>query len=156
MQRTLTHRVITHSAIHLIGEIDGSPVGSIVFTSPLDNTLGVNKGMFVSYVLNNNKTISITYISSNENFDNNLKNVTSMIQSITQSRILDIGYPVITKVVSPDIIHKSDAGGVKVGLRTEEEVSAAFKTIINNARRYKLAATIKGKRCPFARDDKTR
>ena len=31
------------------------------------------------------------------------------------------------KVVSPDIIHKSDAGGVKIGLRTDDEVRAALK-----------------------------
>jgi len=48
------------------------------------------------------------------------------------------------KIVSPDIIHKSDAGGVKVGLRTDEEVRAAFKTITDNARKYKADATIKG------------
>lgn len=63
-------------------EIDGFPAGSIVFTTPLDNTLGVNKGLFVSSVLDNNQTISVTYISSNENFDKNLKNVTSVINSI--------------------------------------------------------------------------
>ena len=48
------------------------------------------------------------------------------------------------KIVSPDIIHKSDAGGVKVGLRTEDEIRAAFKTIIDNARKYKADVTIKG------------
>jgi hypothetical protein len=77
-------------------EIDGSPVGSIVFTSPLDNTLGVNKGMFVSSVLNNNKTISITYLSSNENFDNNLKNVTSMIGSIRIAPLRENGSSLIS------------------------------------------------------------
>jgi 4-hydroxybutyrate---CoA ligase (ADP-forming) len=46
--------------------------------------------------------------------------------------------------VSPDIIHKSDAGGVMIGLRTDEEVRAAFKTITDNARKYKADATIKG------------
>jgi 4-hydroxybutyrate---CoA ligase (ADP-forming) len=48
------------------------------------------------------------------------------------------------KIVSPDIIHKSDAGGVKIGLRTDEEIKTAFKTIIDNARKYKPDATIKG------------
>jgi 4-hydroxybutyryl-CoA synthetase (ADP-forming) len=56
----------------------------------------------------------------------------------------NIGYPVVMKIVSPDIIHKSDAGGVKVGLITDDEVRAAFKTITDNARRYKPDATIKG------------
>lgn len=56
----------------------------------------------------------------------------------------EIGYPVVMKIVSPDIIHKSDAGGVKVGLRTEDEIRTAFKTITANARKYKADATIKG------------
>jgi 4-hydroxybutyryl-CoA synthetase (ADP-forming) len=56
----------------------------------------------------------------------------------------EIGYPIVMKIVSPDIIHKSDAGGVKVGLRTEDEIRAAFKTIIDNAKKYKAGVTIKG------------
>jgi len=38
------------------------------------------------------------------------------------------------KIVSPQIIHKSDAGGVKVGLKNPNEVRAAFKEIIKNAK----------------------
>lgn len=56
----------------------------------------------------------------------------------------EIGYPIVMKIVSPDIIHKSDAGGVKVGLRTEDEIQTAFRTIIDNARKYKTDVTIKG------------
>ena len=37
-----------------------------------------------------------------------------------------IGYPVVLKIWSPDIIHKSDVGGVKVGLRNDQEVMDAF------------------------------
>lgn len=55
-----------------------------------------------------------------------------------------LGYPVVLKVSSQDIIHKSDAGGVKVGLSTEDEVKAAFNTIIQNAKKYKPSANIKG------------
>lgn len=55
-----------------------------------------------------------------------------------------IGYPVVLKIVSQDIIHKSDAGGVKVNLKTSAEVSAAFKTIIENAKKYKADARIEG------------
>ena len=39
----------------------------------------------------------------------------------------EIGFPVVVKVVSPDIIHKSDFGGVKVNLKSEEEVGEAFR-----------------------------
>jgi len=56
----------------------------------------------------------------------------------------EIGYPVVMKIVSPDIIHKSDAGGVKVGLKNDNEIRAAFKDILNNAKSYKSDAQIKG------------
>lgn len=55
-----------------------------------------------------------------------------------------IKYPVVMKIASPQIIHKSDAGGVKVGLKTPQEVKAAFRAIIKNAKRYDRKATIKG------------
>jgi acetyltransferase len=56
----------------------------------------------------------------------------------------EIGYPVVLKVVSPDILHKSDAGGVRVNLRDAEAVRSAFRTIMENARRYKADADIHG------------
>jgi acetyl-CoA synthetase (ADP-forming) len=55
-----------------------------------------------------------------------------------------IGFPVVLKIVSQDILHKSDAGGVKVNLKTKEEVEAAFTTIIANAKKYKADARIDG------------
>ncbi len=45
----------------------------------------------------------------------------------------DIGLPVVMKIVSPDIMHKTDVGGVRVGLQTAEEVRAAFGDIVHNA-----------------------
>ena len=44
-----------------------------------------------------------------------------------------IGYPLAMKVVSPDIIHKSDAGGIKLGLKDENNIKAAFEEIVKNA-----------------------
>jgi acetyl-CoA synthetase (ADP-forming) len=55
-----------------------------------------------------------------------------------------IGYPIVLKIVSQDIIHKSDAGGVKVNLKTAAEVEAAYKTILENAKKYKADAKIDG------------
>ncbi|MDR1993062.1 MAG: acetate--CoA ligase family protein [Nitrososphaerota archaeon] len=55
-----------------------------------------------------------------------------------------IGYPIVLKIVSPDIIHKSDAGGVKVNLKSAVEVEAAYRTIRENAKRYKVDAKIEG------------
>ena len=55
-----------------------------------------------------------------------------------------IGYPVVMKIASPQIIHKSDAGGVKVNLTNDNEVKAAFKEIVKNAKKYIKKAVIKG------------
>jgi 4-hydroxybutyryl-CoA synthetase (ADP-forming) len=55
-----------------------------------------------------------------------------------------IGFPVVMKIASPQIIHKSDAGGVKVGMSNEKDVRDAFNTIIKNAKKYNQKATIKG------------
>ncbi len=55
-----------------------------------------------------------------------------------------IGGKVVLKIVSQDILHKSDAGGVKVNLETEDEVRAAFDKIISNVKEYKPEADIKG------------
>lgn len=55
-----------------------------------------------------------------------------------------IGYPVVLKIVSPQIIHKSDAGGVKVNLQNAKDVENAFDTIIKNAKKYNKKADIKG------------
>jgi acetyl-CoA synthetase (ADP-forming) len=56
----------------------------------------------------------------------------------------EIGYPIVLKIVSPDIIHKSDAGGVKVNLKNSQEVAATYRQIIENAKKYKADAKIVG------------
>ena len=55
-----------------------------------------------------------------------------------------IGYPVVMKIASPQIIHKSDAGGVKVNLTNDNEVKSAFEEIVSNAKKYNQKAEIKG------------
>jgi len=55
-----------------------------------------------------------------------------------------IGFPVVAKIVSPEIIHKSDAGGVKVGLKTAADVEAAYTTIMENAKKYDPKANLLG------------
>jgi len=62
----------------------------------------------------------------------------------TSAAAAKLGFPVVIKVMSPQIIHKSDAGAVKVGLRDQETLLAARETILANARRYAPAAEIKG------------
>ncbi len=55
-----------------------------------------------------------------------------------------IGYPIVMKIVSPDILHKSDAGGVKVNIKDESSLREAYKTILANAKSYKPDAKIHG------------
>ncbi|MFA5878897.1 MAG: acetate--CoA ligase family protein [Candidatus Margulisiibacteriota bacterium] len=55
-----------------------------------------------------------------------------------------IGLPVVMKIVSKDIIHKSEAGGVKVNLKTLEEVADAFDSILASCKKYKANAEITG------------
>ena len=55
-----------------------------------------------------------------------------------------MGYPVVMKIVSPDILHKTEAGGVLVGLKSGDEVARGYETIIANAKKYKANAQIDG------------
>jgi acetyl coenzyme A synthetase (ADP forming)-like protein len=66
----------------------------------------------------------------------NLKEAVELAESI--------GYPVVMKIVSKDIIHKSDAGGVALDLESKDEVLDAFQAIMHNARQYDPNAKIKG------------
>src|SRR5205809_5460790 len=55
-----------------------------------------------------------------------------------------MGFPVVMKIVSPDILHKTEAGGVVVGLKTATEAEKAYETILANAKKYKADAKIEG------------
>jgi acetyl coenzyme A synthetase (ADP forming)-like protein len=55
-----------------------------------------------------------------------------------------MGYPVVLKIVSPDILHKTEAGGVIVGVKSDDEAKAAYDTILANAKAYKKDAKIDG------------
>jgi acetyl coenzyme A synthetase (ADP forming)-like protein len=55
-----------------------------------------------------------------------------------------IGFPVVMKIVSPQILHKTEAGGVLVGVKSPELVAQGFSTIIENARRYDSKAEVQG------------
>ena len=48
---------------------------------------------------------------------------------------LGMGFPVVLKIVSPEILHKTEAGGVIVGVRSAGEVEMGFATIMGNARK---------------------
>ncbi|WP_405801661.1 acetate--CoA ligase family protein [Streptomyces sp. NBC_01506] len=55
-----------------------------------------------------------------------------------------LGFPVAMKIVSPQILHKTDAGGVQIGVKSAAEVRSAFTTIVSNARTYDPKARILG------------
>ena len=55
-----------------------------------------------------------------------------------------IGFPVVLKIVSPDVVHKSDVGGVKVNIKNEEEVRKAYNEILENVKKHVPGARIEG------------
>ncbi len=56
----------------------------------------------------------------------------------------EIGYPVVLKIVSKDILHKSDIGGVKVGLNSDEDLIKAYGEIMDNVNANANAAEVEG------------
>src|SRR5467141_4661386 len=55
-----------------------------------------------------------------------------------------MGFPVVLKIVSPEILHKTEAGGVIVGVKSAGEVEQGFATIMANAKKYDAKATLLG------------
>src|SRR6202049_1965759 len=55
-----------------------------------------------------------------------------------------MGFPVVLKIVSPEILHKTEAGGVLVGIKSAEEVEKGFATIMANAKKYDAKAKLLG------------
>lgn len=70
----------------------------------------------------------------------------SLVQDISglESALKEIGLPVAMKIDSPDIIHKSDAGGVRLKIKTVKEARKAFEQIIENAKAYRSDVRITG------------
>jgi acetyl-CoA synthetase (ADP-forming) len=56
----------------------------------------------------------------------------------------NIGYPVVAKLMSPDIIHKTEAQVIKLNLNSDEEVRNAYKEVIKNGKNYNSEAQIEG------------
>ena len=55
-----------------------------------------------------------------------------------------LGFPVVLKIVSQDILHKTEAGAVLLDLKSGEEVENGFRRIIDNAKSYKSDARVEG------------
>lgn len=61
-----------------------------------------------------------------------------------ENSLAEIKPPVVMKIASPDILHKTDVGGVILGIKDNEEAQAAYKTIIKNAKKNVPGAKIEG------------
>ena len=66
----------------------------------------------------------------------NLKEAVSISQRL--------GFPVVLKIVSPDVVHKTDSGGVKLGLRSASDVKKAYNEILQSVRKKHPRALIHG------------
>ncbi len=69
---------------------------------------------------------------------------TVLIKSKDEIDNLDINYPVVAKIVSRDVIHKSDVGGVILNLKNKDELKEAYDKIIDNVRKKLPNANIEG------------
>jgi acetyltransferase len=67
---------------------------------------------------------------------------TTEIEAIDMAR--EIGFPIVMKIASPDILHKTDAGGVVVNIKDETAARNAYNQILENAREYNPNADIHG------------
>ena len=70
----------------------------------------------------------------------------SVAKDIAQAKKMaaEIGYPVVLKIVSPNILHKTDVGGIKVGIEDEKELEESYDDILFSVRRYMPQANISG------------
>ncbi|MHA1310753.1 MAG: acetate--CoA ligase family protein [Candidatus Helarchaeota archaeon] len=94
---------------------------------------------------------SIEILAAYEIPGNKYKIVSSPEEAVAAAK--EMGYPVVAKIVSPDILHKTDAGGVKLNLKSDDEVKSAFNEIMDNAKKYKSDAKIIGVNIqPFAKE----
>ena len=72
----------------------------------------------------------------------NFKVATSVNQAVKFAKI--IGFPVAMKIVSPDIIHKTEAGGVLLNIHTGNEVENGFSKLVSNAKTFKKTVRVDG------------
>ncbi len=73
---------------------------------------------------------------------NRTEAATSADEAVEKAR--EIGYPLVMKILSPDILHKTEANGILLNLRTEAEVFDAFNKIMKGAKAYHPEAVIQG------------
>jgi acyl-CoA synthetase (NDP forming) len=131
------HSLVRYSDYLKNGNGGTSPVLSIT----AENRLKVEKLLRTSSRLlteNEGKKILSCYGISvpKERVGRNLKE--------TKGIASEIGYPVALKVVSPEITHKTEAGGLKLNIRNEDELGEAYDKITKDVRNHKPDAEIRG------------
>lgn len=91
---------------------------------------------------------SLTEVEAKEVFEAYGLDVTKTLLAKSEQEAVDlankIGYPIVMKIVSPDILHKSDAGGVKVNIKDDAMTREWYNIIMKNAKAYKADANIHG------------
>lgn len=106
------------------------------------------KARTIIEVARNDKRLALTEIEAKQIFEAYGLPVAQTRLAKSEDEAVDfakqIGFPVVMKIVSPDIIHKSDAGGVKVNVKDEKAAREAYQTILSNCSNYKADANIHG------------
>jgi acyl-CoA synthetase (NDP forming) len=109
--------------------------------------LSVSKSQIFSDAIKEHRTV-LTEIESKQLLKEvgipttEIKLAASAIEAADTSQ--KIGFPVVLKIASPDISHKSDAGGVKVGLKNKDDVASAYKEIMASVKQKFPEAKIEG------------
>jgi acyl-CoA synthetase (NDP forming) len=107
----------------------------------------VSKSQIFSTALKEDRTV-LTEIESKHLLKEIGIPTTEIKLAVSEKEAIDIsqkiGFPVVLKIASPDISHKSDAGGVKVGLKNKDDVSRAYKEIMISVKQKFPEAKIEG------------
>ena len=107
----------------------------------------ITQNQVIDNVREQNRTI-LTEIESKKLLESAGINIIETRLASYQREAIDlseqIGFPVVLKIASPDISHKSDIGGVRVGLKNKSEVRKAFTEIMTSAKQKYPAANIQG------------
>jgi acetyltransferase len=137
-------------AVHAMGTLHEYAQLKDINSDPIDNNVVVDQKaarQVIKKVREDGRN-SLTEIESKQIFSAYKMPTAQSILATSEDEAVktakEIGYPVVLKIVSPDILHKSDAGGVEVNIKTDEEVRNAYHLILDNAKKYKADANIHG------------
>lgn len=111
----------------------------VTFMSIIDDIISTAQSENRTYLLENeSKTILQEYKLP----------ITQFKVAVTEDEAVNaaetIGYPVVLKILSPDVIHKSDVGGVLINIKDADGVRKGYQTIMVNVKKHKKKAHIKG------------